>query len=60
MIIAVIPTRSGSKRIKNKNIKNLLGRSIISYTIKKLIDNLQNVIDRSKVCSEIHIIAKKK
>ena len=39
MIIAVIPARSGSKRIKNKNIKNFLGRPIISYTIRKLIDS---------------------
>ena len=27
--------------------------------IKNLIDNLQNVFDRRKVCSEVHIIAKK-
>ena len=36
MQIAVLPARSGSKRIKNKNIKNFLGKPIISYTIAKL------------------------
>ena len=36
MNIAIIPARSGSKRIKSKNIKNFLGKPIISYTIEKL------------------------
>ncbi len=33
MKIAIIPARGGSKRIKNKNIKNFLGKPIISYSI---------------------------
>ncbi|MDR3598766.1 pseudaminic acid cytidylyltransferase [Clostridium sp.] len=33
-IIAVIPARSGSKRIPNKNIKKFLGKEIISYSIE--------------------------
>ena len=37
MKIAIIPARSGSKRIKNKNIINFFGKPIISYTIKNLI-----------------------
>lgn len=35
-ILAVIPARSGSKRIKNKNIKSFLGKEIISYPITEL------------------------
>ena len=37
MNIVIIPARSGSKRIKKKNIKNFLGKPIISYVIKKII-----------------------
>ncbi len=37
MNIAIIPARAGSKRIKNKNIKNFLGNPIISYVIKEAI-----------------------
>ena len=33
MIIAIIPARKGSKRIKNKNIKSFLGQPIINYSI---------------------------
>ena len=35
MIIAVIPARKGSKRIKNKNIKLFLGKPIINYSISE-------------------------
>ena len=35
-LVAIIPARGGSKRIKNKNIINFLGRPIISYTIDLL------------------------
>ena len=31
--LLVIPARSGSKRIKNKNFKNFKGKPIISYSI---------------------------
>jgi len=31
MKICLIPVREGSKRIKNKNIINFLGKPIISY-----------------------------
>ena len=47
MKIAIIPARSGSKRIKNKNIKNFLGKPIISYTIKNLL--------KSKVFDKIYV-----
>tara|TARA_B100001057_G_scaffold385783_1_gene392584 strand:- start:15033 stop:15716 length:684 start_codon:yes stop_codon:yes gene_type:complete len=35
MIVAVIPARKGSKRIKNKNIKSFLGKPIINYSISE-------------------------
>ena len=37
MILCVIPARSGSKRIKNKNIKKFLGKPIIFYSIKQAL-----------------------
>ena len=36
MNIAIIPARSGSKRIKTKNINNFLGQPVISYAINNL------------------------
>ena len=33
-VLAIIPARGGSKGIKNKNIKELLGVPLIQYTIK--------------------------
>jgi N-acylneuraminate cytidylyltransferase len=35
--IAIIPARSGSKRVKNKNIVEFLGKPLISYTIEAAI-----------------------
>jgi len=35
-MFAYIPARSGSKRIKNKNIKVINGRPIISYVIENI------------------------
>jgi CMP-N,N'-diacetyllegionaminic acid synthase len=37
--IAIIPARGGSKGIKNKNIKELLGQPLISYSIKAALDS---------------------
>lgn len=37
MKVAIIPARSGSKRIKNKNIIKFFGKPLISYTIENLI-----------------------
>tara|TARA_Y100001970_G_C13959624_1_gene712465 strand:- start:56 stop:760 length:705 start_codon:yes stop_codon:yes gene_type:complete len=45
--LAIIPARGGSKRIKNKNIKNFLGKPIISYSIKTAF--------KSKLFSKIHV-----
>ncbi len=38
-ILAIIPARGGSKRIPRKNIKNFLGKPIISYAIKAALDS---------------------
>jgi len=38
-IVALIPARSGSKRIKNKNIKLLNGHPLIAYTIQSAINS---------------------
>ena len=45
--LLIIPARSGSKRIKNKNVKLFSGKPIISYPIKAAIE--------SKLFKEIHI-----
>ncbi|MGR3811424.1 pseudaminic acid cytidylyltransferase [Jiulongibacter sp. NS-SX5] len=37
--IAIIPARGGSKRIPRKNIKNFLGKPIISYSIETVLDS---------------------
>ena len=39
MNIALIPARSGSKRLPNKNIKSLYGRPLISYSINSAIES---------------------
>ncbi|RAX54626.1 pseudaminic acid cytidylyltransferase [Helicobacter sp. 16-1353] len=44
MKIAIIPARGGSKRIKNKNIKDFCGKPIISYAIDSAINS--NIFDR--------------
>ena len=54
MNIAIIPARAGSKRIKNKNIKNFLGKPIISYVIKeaiksKIFDDIVVSTDSSEI-----------
>lgn len=45
--LLVIPARSGSKRIKNKNFKNFKGKPIIQYSIETAI--------KSKIFDTIHI-----
>jgi len=37
--VALIPARSGSKRIKNKNVLRLDGHPLMAYTIKAAIDS---------------------
>ena len=38
MITAIVPARSGSKRLAGKNIKLLAGRPLIFYTLDALVD----------------------
>jgi CMP-N,N'-diacetyllegionaminic acid synthase len=38
-LIALIPCRSGSKRLPNKNVRLLAGHPLISYTIQAAIDS---------------------
>ena len=45
--IAIIPARSGSKRIKNKNIKKFFNKPIIYYPIKTAL--------KSKCFDEVHV-----
>lgn len=60
MKIAIIPARSGSKRIKNKNIKNFYNKPIIYYAIKAAKDSkLFNKIIVSTDSKKIGSIAKK-
>ena len=60
MKICLIPARGGSKRIKNKNIKNFLGKPIIAWSIQKakkskLFDDIVVSTDSKKIAN----IAKK-
>lgn len=56
--IAIIPARSGSKRIPNKNIKEFLGKPIISYSIETAINSkLFDEIMVSTDCDKIKKIA---
>ncbi len=56
--LAIIPARSGSKRIKNKNIKFFFGKPIISYSIKASQESgLFDEIMVSTNCSNISSIA---
>lgn len=36
-VLAYIPARGGSKRIKNKNIRNFLGKPLLAYTIEQAL-----------------------
>ena len=45
--LAIIPARGGSKRIKNKNIKKLLGKPLIQYSLDACI--------KSKLFDKIHV-----
>tara|TARA_B110000008_G_C16877685_1_gene527505 strand:- start:279 stop:956 length:678 start_codon:yes stop_codon:yes gene_type:complete len=56
MRIAIIPARGGSKRIPRKNIKDFLGKPIISYSIKAALDS--NLFDEVMVSTDDYEIAK--
>ena len=48
--IAIIPARGGSKRIPKKNIKNFLGKPIISYAIEAAKES--NLFDEIMVSTD--------
>jgi len=52
--ICIIPARGGSKRIKNKNIKDFFGKPIIYYSIKKAIES--ECFDEIMVSTDSNII----
>ena len=54
MIVAIIPARIGSKRIKKKNIKLFLGQPIISYSIKTA--KKSKIFDKIIVSTDSNII----
>ena len=51
-IVAIIPARSGSKRLKNKNIKSVLGQPMITWVI--------NAAKNSKFVSDIYVTSDSK
>jgi pseudaminic acid cytidylyltransferase len=53
--LAIIPARGGSKRIPKKNIKNFLGRPIISYSIETALES--NLFDEVMVSTDDEEIA---
>lgn len=53
--LAIIPARSGSKRIPNKNIKDFLGKPIIVYSIETVIES--NLFDEVMVSTNDETIA---
>lgn len=55
-LLAVIPARSGSKRIPNKNIKIFCGKPLIAYPIKQALSC--HIIDRVIVDTDSPRIAK--
>ena len=56
MNICLIPARSGSKRIKNKNIINFFGLPLIAYSIKNALKS--NLFDEIIVSTDSKKIAK--
>ena len=56
MNLAVIPARGGSTRIAKKNIKDFLGKPIISYSIEAAIKS--GIFDRIIVSTDSEEIAK--
>jgi N-acylneuraminate cytidylyltransferase len=59
-VLAIIPARGGSKRIPRKNIKNFLGKPIITYSIERAINSkLFDEVMVSTDDEEIAEVAKK-
>ena len=56
MTICIIPARSGSKRIKNKNIRRFGGKPLISYAIR--LAQSSGLFKRIVVSTDSHKISK--
>lgn len=54
MNLAIIIARAGSKRIKNKNFKNFLGKPIILYTLE--ISKKSGLFDHIVITSDYYQI----
>jgi len=55
-IISIIPARSGSKRVKNKNIRKLIGLPLLAHTIKHSL--YSKLINRTIVSTDSNKYAK--
>ena len=53
--LAIIPARGGSKRIRNKNIKDFLGKPILTYSIDAAVKS--NLFDEVMVSTDHDTIA---
>lgn len=53
--IAIIPARSGSKGLKDKNIKELNGKPLLAYSIEAALDSKQ--FDKVFVSTDSQIYA---
>ena len=62
VVVAIIPARAGSKRVKNKNIRPFCGKPLIEYTIIQAIES--KYINRIVITTDIpdvqHIVDKYK
>ena len=56
-IVCIVPARGGSKRIPDKNIRNLCGKPLIFYTIEEALKSL--LINKVFVTTESERIAEK-
>jgi len=57
--LAIIPARSGSKGVPDKNIRNLNGKPLIAYTIKAAIDSgMMDAVVVSTDCEKYASVAR--
>lgn len=54
-VVGIIPARSGSKGLKNKNIKMLKGKPLIAYTIEAAIES--GIFDKVVVSTDRQVYA---
>ena len=56
-IVCIVPARGGSKRIPDKNIKNLCGRPLIFYTLEEALKS--RFVNRVYVTTESEKVKEK-